>query len=89
MNDDLAVGVIYAAKEFGLEIPNDLSVVGFYNSKRSRYMNPSISTVDLNPHEVGVLTAGLLFEQITSGEADSEKEIIVPSNLIIRESSKK
>lgn len=89
LNDDLAIGAVYAAKELGLSIPEDLAVVGFYNSKRSRYMNPSISTVDLNPHEVGVLTAGLLFEQITSGEVDNEKEIIVPSNLIIRESSKK
>lgn len=89
LNDDLAIGAIYAAKELGLKIPTELAIVGFYNSKRSRYMNPSISTVDLNPHEVGVLTAGLLFEQITSGEVDNEKELIVPSNLIIRESSKK
>lgn len=89
LNDDLAIGAVYAAKELGLKIPTELAIVGFYNSKRSRYMNPSISTVDLNPHEVGVLTAGLLFEQITSGEVDNEKELIVPSNLIIRESSKK
>lgn len=89
LNDDLAIGAIYAAKELGLKIPEELAIVGFYNSKRSRYMNPSISTIDLNPHEVGVLTAGLLFEQITSGEVDNEKELIVPSSLIIRESSKK
>lgn len=89
LNDDLAIGAIYAAKELGLSIPQDLMVVGFYNSKRSRYMNPSISTVDLNPHEIGVLTAGLLFDSITGNETDNEKEIIVPSNLIIRESSQK
>lgn len=89
LNDDLAIGAVYAAKELGLNIPEELAIVGFYNSKRSRYMNPSISTVDLNPHQVGVLTAGLLFEQITSGEVDNEKELIVPSNLIIRESSKR
>ncbi|PVX52304.1 LacI family transcriptional regulator [Balneicella halophila] len=89
LNDDLAVGAIYAAKELGLNVPEDVAVVGFYNSKRSHYMNPSISTVDLNPHELGVLAAGLLFEHITSGEVDNEKEIVVPSNLIIRESSKR
>ncbi len=89
LNDDLAIGAIEAGKRMGLNIPQDLAVVGFYNSKRSQYMSPSISTVDLNPHQVGVLTAGLLFEQITSKEVDSSKEIIVPSNLIIRESSKK
>lgn len=89
LNDDLAIGAVYAVKEMGLSVPEDVSVVGFYNSKRSRYMTPSISTIDLNPHEVGVLTAGLLFEQITSGEVDDEKELIVPSSLIIRESSRK
>ncbi len=89
INDDLAIGAITAAKELGLRIPEDLAVVGFYNSKRSRYMNPSISTIDLNPYQVGVLTAGVLFEQITSGEVDNEKEIVVPSHLIIRESSEK
>lgn len=89
INDDLAIGAIYAAKELGLKVPEDVAVVGFYNSKRSRYMQPSISTVDMNPHEVGALSAGLLFEEILSGVVDNDKEIIVPSSLIIRESSRK
>ncbi len=89
LNDDLAIGAVYAAQDLGKKIPEELAIVGFYNSKRSQYMNPSISTIDLNPHEIGVLTAGLLFEEITGEETDIEKEIIVPSNLIIRESSMK
>lgn len=89
INDDLAIGSIYAAKELGLRVPEDVAVVGFYNSKRSRYMQPSITTVDMNPHEVGALSAGLLFEEILSGVVDNDKEIIVPSSLIIRDSSRK
>lgn len=39
ITDDLAIGAIEAIKEKGLNIPEDIAVVGFSNTKRSRYMN--------------------------------------------------
>ncbi|PKQ65071.1 LacI family transcriptional regulator [Labilibaculum filiforme] len=88
INDDMAIGAIAAAKELGLRIPEDLAVVGFSNSRRSRYMEPSVSTMDQNPKEVGREAARLLFEQMEkTPNAKAIKEVVVHADLIVRTSS--
>ncbi|BAX80797.1 LacI family DNA-binding transcriptional regulator [Labilibaculum antarcticum] len=90
INDDMAIGAIAAAKELGLNVPNDLAVVGFSNSRRSRYMEPSVSTMDQNPIAVGREAATLLFEQMEkTPEAKDIKEVVVHADLIVRTSSDK
>lgn len=88
INDEVAIGALFAIKEKGLSIPKDVSVVGFSNSRRSRYIDPSLSTMDQNPVKIGTLAAKLLFEQIQGKPGYGEtKEIIVPADLIVRASS--
>jgi LacI family transcriptional regulator len=88
INDEVAIGALFAIKEMDLKIPADVAVVGFSNSNRSRYMEPSLTTMDQNPEKIGVLAAKLLFEQIEGKPGYGEtKEIIVPATLIVRASS--
>ncbi len=88
INDEVAIGALFAIKEKGLRIPEDISVVGFSNSNRSRYIEPSLTTMDQNPEKIGTLAAKLLFEQIEGNHGYAEtKEIIVPADLIVRASS--
>jgi DNA-binding LacI/PurR family transcriptional regulator len=88
ISDEVAIGALFAIKESGLKIPQEISVVGFSNSNRSRYMEPSLTTMDQNPEKIGILAAKLLFEQIDGKVGSSEtKEIIVPATLIVRASS--
>jgi LacI family transcriptional regulator len=62
--------------------------VGFSNSNRSRYIEPTLTTMDQNPEKIGILAAKLLFEQIEGKLGKGEtKEIIVPATLIVRTSS--
>ena len=90
INDELAIGAIMATKELGLKIPEEVAVVGFSNSRRSRYMEPSISTMDQNPKQVGREAATLLFEQMEDKpDSDKIKEAVVHADLIIRASSDK
>ncbi|RUT73060.1 LacI family DNA-binding transcriptional regulator [Ancylomarina longa] len=90
ISDDLAIGTIAAAKELGLRIPEDVAVVGFSNSRRSRYMEPSISTMDQNPKQVGREAAKLLFDQMENKpNAKDVKEVVVTADLIVRTSSDK
>lgn len=89
INDDLAIGAIYACKEKGLKIPSDISIVGFSNTKRSQYMKPSLTTLNQNPEEVGRLAAELLFEQIKDPKNHVNREEIVHAKLIVRETSDK
>lgn len=88
INDEVAIGALMAIKEKGLKIPQDVAVVGFSNSQRSRYIEPSITTMDQNPVKIGTLAAKLLFDQIGGkSEFGETKEIIVPADLIVRASS--
>jgi LacI family transcriptional regulator len=88
INDEVAIGALFAIKEMGLNIPDDIAVVGFSNSNRSRYIEPTLTTMDQNPEKIGILAAKLLFEQIEGKLGHGEtKEIIVPATLIVRTSS--
>jgi len=53
MNDVMAVGVLRAASEMGVPIPQRLSVIGFDNREFSEYLHPRITTFDLPLHEMG------------------------------------
>lgn len=88
INDDMAIGAIYALKDNKLRIPEDVAVVGFSNSRRSRYMEPSLSTMDQNPKEVGREAARALFDQIENRpEGEELKEVVIHADLIVRTSS--
>lgn len=87
INDDMAIGAIEAIKESKLRIPEDIAVFGFSNSKRSRYMTPSVSTVNQFPEKIGELAAELLFEQILKPKHAKIRTETVSCELIIRESS--
>ena len=87
INDDMAIGAIEAIKEKGLKIPEDIAVFGFSNTKRSRYMNPSVSTVNQFPEKIGEIAAELLFEQILTPKHAQIREEVVNCELLIRESS--
>ncbi len=52
-SDQMAFGAIHAAKESGLSVPGDLSVVGFDNIPFSSYFEPALTTVDIPKYHVG------------------------------------
>lgn len=87
-SDDLiAFGAMKAIKEMGLRIPEDIEVTGFNNAPLSNYTNPKLTTVDINAYSLGCNAAEALLIKI-SGEEIEENKIIVPAEIIIRESTK-
>lgn len=44
-NDEMAVGALMAAREFGLSVPEDLSIIGFDDTPMSRLISPALTTV--------------------------------------------
>lgn len=52
-NDQMAIGVIEVYKNVGYKVPEDIIVTGFDNSENAMYHNPTMSSVDKNPHEIG------------------------------------
>lgn len=52
-NDSMAVGVMEYFKMIGITVPKDVLLTGFDNSETAMYSNPSITSIDKNPHELG------------------------------------
>jgi LacI family transcriptional regulator len=84
-SDEAAFGVVEAAQEMGLRIPEDLSVVGFDNSPESAYVTPSLTTVDHSIKKMGTKAVEVLMELIYGHQLE---EIVhkLPTQLIIRNS---
>lgn len=84
-NDKSAMGVLDAARELGLRVPEDLSVVGFDNIPEAEQQNPRLTTVDQSIQEMGHLAVGLLIRMLQREPLDTLL-VKVPTRLIVRES---
>lgn len=90
-NDLSAVGVLAAADELGLRVPEDLSVIGYDNTVFARLRRLSLSTVDAHIDEVGRVAGQLLLEHIEStdespADAQAANRLLKPT-LITRTST--
>ena len=87
-SDFTALGAIQEIKAQGLNIPQDVCVVGFSNEPFTRFMDLSISTIDQSPIEMGRLTAKTFLEEVKSKKKiKNQQTIILEPELIIRKSS--
>jgi len=86
MNDLMAVGAMDAIREAGLRIPEDISIVGFDNRDVSDYVSPKLTTVEIDLKAIGFSAAQLATEKLLGiGEYANKRNIIIPSNLVLRE----
>ncbi len=83
-DDDAAVGVYDALKEAGLCIPEDVSVVGFDDSRMSPFLAPPLTTVSAPTEEVGRSAAQQLFCLLDGREP--QQETLHPTQIVIRRS---
>jgi LacI family repressor for deo operon, udp, cdd, tsx, nupC, and nupG len=85
-NDEMAIGVLQSAKERGLRVPEDLSVVGFDDIRFARYVDPPLTTIAQPMREIGERTARLLFE-ILNGGRTTPASVTLPHRLVVRRST--
>ena len=84
-DDILAVVLEQFCGKLGLRVPKDLSIVSFNNSLFSRITSPQLTTVDVNPYQLGMEAASQTINHIENPNLLATK-IIVPHRLIQRES---
>ena len=82
-NDDSAIGVIEAIEDFGLRVPEDISIIGCDDLNRSKFHSQSLSTVATPKMEIGMLAVNMLMREIAGM---SSEEIVLNGKLILRES---
>jgi len=88
MNDYTASGVLCAAKELGLRIPEDVSICGFSNSNISQDTDPMLTTVDQHPYQVGKEAMQLILEKVENPDNLERKNKIIKTSLIVRETTR-
>ena len=85
VNDDTAVGILYAAKRLGYHIPEDISICGFTNGDRSKACDPMLTTVEQRGVRVGEEAANILISKVEGLlPPDKVEKRIVRTKLIIR-----
>lgn len=88
MSDLMAFGVINAALDHGLTLPDDLSIHGFDNLELSPFTRPALSTVSLPLREMGLKTAKIML-QLLNNTPPQKHGILIPCSHIDRGSVKK
>jgi LacI family transcriptional regulator len=88
INDTIAFSAMKEIKKQGLKIPEDIALVGFTDEFHSTVVEPALTSVTHPTFQMGHEAARLFFLWIEKGRPIS-RNIVLPTELIVRESSKK
>ena len=86
-NDDMALGVLGLASRRGIRVPEELSIMGFDDTRYAAIANPPLSTVFQPARDIGIGAAKRLLRAIDSPEDSAVKAEILPHRLVIRSST--
>jgi DNA-binding LacI/PurR family transcriptional regulator len=89
-SDAMAYGVVQVAQERGLQVPPDLSVVGFDDNPLAARMRPSLTTVRQDVTAKGRAAATELraaLDRAKTGSASGATRVVIPTELIVRDST--
>jgi LacI family transcriptional regulator len=92
ITDLVAVGVLAYFNEKGIQVPNQIAVIGFSNWFMSQVITPKLSTVDQPSYEMGVAAFSLLLEEMIcrkDGKVFIPRTIELETSIIERDSSLK
>lgn len=84
-NDIMVAGVVRAAHESGIRVPDELAIVGFDDLDQTTMIFPELTTIRQPCVEIGVKAASMLIEQLEN-ENTAVEHAILPTTLVIRAS---
>jgi DNA-binding LacI/PurR family transcriptional regulator len=76
-SDELAIGVLAAARDMHIDVPGQLSVVGYGEIDAARHVDPALTTVSLPAEEMGLLAGRRLAELIRGGPSSGTTRLAV------------
>ncbi len=78
-NDKMAIGALQMARERGVRVHEDITIIGFDGIEAVKYTEPPLPTVEQPLAELGKVAANMLMEQIKGGE---RKQVVLPCQLL-------
>ncbi|MCX4786875.1 LacI family transcriptional regulator [Streptomyces sp. NBC_01221] len=85
-SDVMAAGARQVLREAGRRVPDDVALIGFDDSAVARHMDPPLTSVRQPIEEMGRTMARVLLQEI-AGENQERPQIVLPTELIVRDSS--
>lgn len=85
-NNLTAVGAIKAIREHGLVVPDDIALVAFDDIEHVAILWPFLTVMPQAPDTFGAIAAQLLMERINGRASEQRRVVILPSDIIVRES---
>jgi LacI family transcriptional regulator len=89
-NDQMALAVLSEAVRLGIQVPEDLAVVGFDGIEESEFFYPPLSTISQDQYKLGGLAVEELLDLMNQGSqapSIAHKYIAVKPELVVRKSS--
>lgn len=83
-SDLMALGAIQAIRGLGMQIPGDISIVGFDNINLTEYCTPTLTTVHQNKYEMGYQAAQMLIDLLEGRKI--MPQLTLPTHLVKRDS---
>ncbi|HBL37344.1 MAG TPA: LacI family transcriptional regulator [Firmicutes bacterium] len=87
-NDTMATGALRALHEAKVNVPNEISIIGFNDLATSKFLIPPLTTIRVHINFMALTAIDLLKERIYK-ERTIPKKVLIPSELVIRKSCKK
>ncbi|WP_455673924.1 LacI family DNA-binding transcriptional regulator [Phocaeicola sp.] len=85
MNDTLAFAAMKEIKKHKLRIPQDIALIGYTDELHSNYVEPALTAITHRTYDMGKAACELLLQHF--GQEKKPEQIIVPTHLVIREST--
>ncbi|MFD3647575.1 LacI family DNA-binding transcriptional regulator [Streptomyces cyaneofuscatus] len=86
-SDVMAAGARQVLREADRRIPEDVALIGFDDSVVARHMHPALTSVRQPIEEMGRRMAQLLLEEIAGRVGEERPTVVLPTELVVRESS--
>ena len=85
----ISLGSLRALAEYGLNVPDEMSMISFDDQPYSSLLSTPMTTVAQESSQIGQIATKLLLDQINSTKKLKSQEILIPTHLIVRDSVKK
>lgn len=82
-NDLGAIGAMEAIEEDGLRVPEDVSIVGYDNTRLAQLRHIALTTVHQPRFEIGAAAVRLVLERLEEGRTEARR-LVLPPSLVVR-----
>lgn len=85
--DEIALGIIHGLQDKGMNVPEDVEVFGFDNTRLATMVRPTLTTVVQPMYDIGAVAMRLL-TKFMNKETVEEKNVVLPHQIVKRNSTK-